>query len=48
VLVTVLVSHQRKDIGGCICGWSRLGLSHPEHVASEYEKRMTEIYGPGQ
>lgn len=30
--VDVLVAHQRRDIGGCLCGWSDLGKSHPEHV----------------
>lgn len=24
--------HYRKDIGGCACGWSKLGASYPEHV----------------
>jgi hypothetical protein len=35
-LVRVLTEHQRKDIGGCICGWGvdtgDLGRSHPRHV----------------
>jgi len=46
VLVTVLIYHQRQSIQYCHCGWGEIGKSHPEHVASEYEKRMTEIYGP--
>lgn len=27
----VLTAHQRRDIQGCICGWSELGRSHPKH-----------------
>jgi len=30
----VLVAHQRQSAGSCLCGWSRLGLSHPEHQAA--------------
>lgn len=33
VIEQVLLTHQRKDIGGCICGWSRLGMSFPGHQA---------------
>lgn len=29
----ILTAHQRHR-GGCLCGWDRLGASHPEHVAS--------------
>lgn len=38
VLVEVLVYHNRRDIKGCMCGWSELGHSHPEHVATVYEQ----------
>jgi hypothetical protein len=41
VLTTVLVYHQRKDIKSCCCGWSKLGASHPEHVADVYEESVT-------
>lgn len=34
-ITTVLISHQRKDISGCICGWSELGKSFPGHQADE-------------
>ena len=27
----VLVAHQRRDIGSCLCGWAQLGKSHPRH-----------------
>jgi hypothetical protein len=27
----ILVDHQRRDITGCLCGWSELGRSHPRH-----------------
>lgn len=33
IITDVLVAHQRKDIGSCICGWSELGKSFPEHQA---------------
>lgn len=29
----LLVDHQRHQ-GGCLCGWSELGRSHPEHQVS--------------
>ena len=27
----ILIYHQRRDITGCLCGWSELGKSHPGH-----------------
>lgn len=27
----ILVAHQRRDIGSCLCGWAELGRSHPGH-----------------
>lgn len=27
----ILVAHQRRDLGSCLCGWSELGKSHPGH-----------------
>lgn len=27
----ILVAHQRRDCGSCLCGWSELGKSHPAH-----------------
>lgn len=27
----ILIAHQRRDIRGCLCGWSELGKSHPAH-----------------
>lgn len=33
----ILVAHQRKDIGGCLCGWAKLGRSHAAHVAEILE-----------
>jgi hypothetical protein len=41
-LMTTLVYHQRRNIAGCICGWSVLGASHPVHVADMYEAAMKE------
>lgn len=34
-IIDVLVAHQRMDIRGCLCGWARLGHSHPAHVLGE-------------
>lgn len=36
-LVRVLIDHQRHTPAACLCGWSKLGASHPEHVADMYE-----------
>lgn len=27
----ILIAHQRRDIGACVCGWDELGRSHPGH-----------------
>jgi hypothetical protein len=29
----VLVVHQRRDVGSCLCGWAELGRSHAQHQA---------------
>ena len=29
--VAILVAHHRRDIRGCLCGWSELGKSHAWH-----------------
>jgi hypothetical protein len=29
----VLISHQRLESGGCLCGWNRLGEIHARHVS---------------
>lgn len=42
--VKVLVAHQRRDIGSCICGWGvdtgDLGRSHPLHVWRELQRAV--------
>jgi len=38
--VDVLVYHQPTSTSGCICGWAKLGASHAEHVADQYERIM--------
>lgn len=43
-LVDVLVAHQRHNLSSCLCGWSMLGASHPEHIASEYEKAAMMVW----
>lgn len=45
VFVEVLVRHQPTSSSGCICGWAKLGHSHPEHVADIYEVAMRIING---
>lgn len=32
-MTEVLVDHQRQNSSGCLCGWAKLGHSHPEHQA---------------
>jgi len=27
----ILIAHQRRDVGSCLCGWSELGKSHAGH-----------------
>lgn len=41
VLLETLIYHQRRDHKGCICGWSELGKSHPEHIIHIYEEAVT-------
>lgn len=36
-LIEVLIYHQRRDIGSCLCGWAELGKSHAEHVVNIFE-----------
>lgn len=31
--VAILVLHQRRDAGTCLCGWGRLGASFAHHQA---------------
>jgi hypothetical protein len=42
--VKVLVDHQRRDIGGCICGWGvdtgDLGRSHSLHIWQELQREV--------
>lgn len=43
LFVRVLVYHQPTNTSGCICGWAKLGASHPEHVADVYEMSYLEV-----
>jgi hypothetical protein len=27
----ILIAHQRRDVGSCLCGWSELGRTHAGH-----------------
>jgi hypothetical protein len=31
----VLISHQRRDVGSCLCGWAELGKSHAGHQVAK-------------
>jgi hypothetical protein len=31
----LLIAHQRRDVGSCLCGWGELGKSHAGHQADE-------------
>lgn len=42
ILNNVLIYHQRKNIGECICGWSVLGALHAEHICDVYEATLQE------
>ncbi len=33
-MAEVLVDHQRQNSSSCLCGWAKLGHSHPEHQAA--------------
>lgn len=30
----ILIAHQRRDVGSCLCGWAELGKSHAGHQAA--------------
>lgn len=30
----ILIAHQRRDAGSCLCGWAELGKSHAGHQAA--------------
>jgi hypothetical protein len=31
----ILIAHQRRDVGSCLCGWSELGKSHAGHQVAK-------------
>lgn len=31
----LLIVHQRRDVGECLCGWDELGKSHAGHVVDQ-------------
>lgn len=33
-MAEVLTEHQRRNASSCLCGWAKLGHSHPEHQAA--------------
>lgn len=45
----VLVAHQRRDIGSCICGWGvdtgNVGQSHAGHVIDEINRAGLTLSG---
>lgn len=30
----LLIVHQRRDVGSCLCGWAELGRTHAGHQAA--------------
>lgn len=36
--VMVLTIHQRREPGGCLCGWGRIGQSFSRHQAEALEE----------
>jgi hypothetical protein len=40
IAVNVLVNHQRRNIGSCGCGWSKLGRSFCEHQVEMLEAEL--------
>jgi hypothetical protein len=32
---SLLIAHQRRDAGSCLCGWDEVGKSHAAHQADE-------------
>lgn len=40
ILKDVITHHQKVAIKRCLCGWSKLGGHHADHVADVYEKRI--------
>jgi hypothetical protein len=30
----ILIAHQRRTVGSCLCGWDKLGRSHAGHQAA--------------
>lgn len=34
----ILIAHQRRDVGSCLCGWSEPGKSHAGHQVAELRK----------
>ncbi len=31
----ILVAHQRRDVGSCLCGWAELGRLHAGHLVAK-------------
>lgn len=46
-LIDVLVAHQRRDTGSCLCGWGErpehLGLSHCAHMLDKLTEHKTDL-----
>jgi hypothetical protein len=44
----ILIAHQRRDVGSCLCGWAELGKSHGGHQAEKLrEAGLIEEYDTG-
>lgn len=34
----ILIAHQRRESGPCLCGWNQLGRTHAGHQVAELRK----------
>lgn len=46
VLKQALITHYRRDITSCACGWAELGRSHPDHVINVVQELLLALDGP--
>ena len=44
----ILVAHQRRDAASCLCGWAKLGASHPRHQVAMLREAMLLLPRPAK
>jgi hypothetical protein len=45
--VDVLIAHQRRDAGSCLCGWAELGRSHASHQVDALREVFAGVWDEG-